>query len=125
MSLPVTSPIFTVSVSSPAHTRHLVASPADAPPLIRRSAYAYATQEQFRRHSAAHSSRFLLPTRRNPSGDFVPGMARKPSPHRGASSFRRQPFEKLPRLHSSALAGSKPSRHLHAGAAPPPAVPSQ
>ena len=85
----------------------------------------YAVQEQFRRHSAAHSSRFLLPTRRNPSGDFVPGMARKPSPHRGASSFRRQPFEKLPRLHSSALAGSKPSRHLHAGAAPPPAVPSQ
>jgi hypothetical protein len=57
--------------------------------LLRRFAYAYATQEQFRRHSAAHSSpELMFPRSTNLSGTFMLGIAMNasPSPPHGGSA---------------------------------------
>lgn len=87
-------------------------------PLVK-LAYEYATQEQLRRHSAAHPSSVLFATSAKPSGGFIPGNAKNPAPapvpHLLSASFRRHPSENLPLVHSSVLAGSKPLRHLHVG----------
>ena len=116
-------PNFTVSMRSPVQTRHLVASPLE---LLLRLACAYATHEQLPAHSAAHSVALLFPTTTNLSGAFITGTAKNtsssPLTHL-SSSFRRHPFPNLPALHSASLAGSNPSRHLHAGTGT--AVPSQ
>uniref|UniRef100_A0A0E0QUS9 Uncharacterized protein n=1 Tax=Oryza rufipogon TaxID=4529 RepID=A0A0E0QUS9_ORYRU len=115
-------PIITMSMSSPAHTKHRPMSPRAL--LLLRSAWAYASHEQFVAHLAAHSSNVMFPASvENLSGTFIRGSAKKPSPPpHGGASFRRQPPENLPALHSPPLAGSKPSRHLHAAAAPVPYV---
>jgi hypothetical protein len=88
--------------------------------LLCRLAYAYATHEQLAAHVAVHSSGLRLPpSTKNLSGTFTVGIAKKPSPpppHGGRASFRRQSCPNLPSFHSAALAGSNPSRHLHAGA---------
>jgi hypothetical protein len=72
-------------------------------------------QEQLWPHSAAHSSEVLFATSANPSGGFIPGKVKKPSPvpHRSRAFFRLQPSENLPISHSSVFTGLKPSRHLH------------
>uniref|UniRef100_A0A0E0B665 Uncharacterized protein n=1 Tax=Oryza glumipatula TaxID=40148 RepID=A0A0E0B665_9ORYZ len=98
---------FSMSSSSPPHIKHLVGS------LL-----AYATQEQLRRHAAAHSPAFMFPTSAYPSGSFVSGNSANPSPQR-AASFRRHPSEKSPRLQSAPLAGSNPSRQWHVETPPP------
>lgn len=113
VSLPAMLPLifFPVSMSSPAHTKHLVESPVA---LLLRLTCAYATQEQLRAHSAAHSSMLLFRTCTNPSGTFMAGNAKKPSPQCKAS-FRRHPSKNLLLFHSPMFAGWKPSRHLQVG----------
>jgi hypothetical protein len=88
--------------------------------LLWRLAYAYATHEQLPTQLAAHSSALRLPPcTTNLSGTLMLRIGKKPSPplpHGGSASFRRHPCPNLPALQSAALAGSNPSRQLHAGA---------
>lgn len=90
--------------------------------LLLRLACAYAMHEQFRAHSSAHAAAALFRTNTNLSGAFMAGIAKKSSPLPSltlhfSSSLRRHPCENLPMLHSEGLAGSKPSRQSHDGAA--------
>ena len=64
-----------MSTRSPVQTKHLDVLPM-VPELLK-LAKAYAVQEQFLLHSAAHWSKLLSPTSRNLSGSFTLGMVTK------------------------------------------------